>query len=71
MINIEDIEEVSRLAIQAKTNETWYTVHNFPINTKFREALLELNGWRENEPDGIFRLISADIIVKIETIDQI
>lgn len=74
MINIEDIEEISRLAIQArsKVNEdTWFTVSNLPIDKSWREGQLELIRWKKDEPDSTFRLIRADIIVKIETIDQI
>jgi Flp pilus assembly protein CpaB len=71
MINIEDIEEVSRLAIQArsKTDEdVWFTVTNLPIGTKIREGQLELDKWKNDEPDSTFRLIRADIIVDIKTI---
>jgi hypothetical protein len=74
MINIENIEEVSRLVIQAKDKnkeDDWYTVSNLPIDTHWSKGLLEMKGWKKDFPNGTFRLIRADIIVKIETIEQI
>ncbi len=65
MINIEDIEEVTRLAIQAKVRGEWITVHNFPINTKSQKAFAELEDWKKTTFTSEFRLISADIIVDI------
>ena len=73
MINIENCEEVSRLAIQAKTKDkkTWFTVSNFPIGTNWRKGMEDLENWKKEEPDSTFRLIRADIIVKIETIQEL
>jgi len=65
MINIEDIEDITRLAIQAKVNGQWITVHNFPLDTKCQKAFAELEDWKKTTSNSEFRLISADIIVDI------
>jgi len=71
MENIEDIEEVSRLAVQAKVKNTWFTVSNFPIGTGWRTAIEDLKNWKNDEPNSTFRLICTNIIVETEIIAEI
>ena len=66
MTNIEDIQEVTRMAIQCHYEENgWHTVHNFPIGTKMRDAVVAFEKWKMDLPKEKLRLISADIIVDI------
>jgi len=71
MENIEDIKEVSRLAIQAKVKNAWFTVHNFPIGTDWRIAIEDLKNWKNDEPNSTFRLICTNIIVETEIIAEL
>lgn len=74
MINIENIEEVSRLVIQAKDmkkENSWYTVSNIRKGTTWDQAILDMESWKKDFPNAAFRLIEANIIVNIETIAQL